>query len=386
MVVTGNIVNYNKEYNPKLKTANIALDFGSTMTRGIFTGSDYFEPKLILLEPYVTKVSSESLEQVERNQLSYTDEENRSWIEYQKDYYALGFLAKLNYRATLTLEPLKIDLAVPQTLAIVGKIAQKLNLGASFAINLGVLLPWGEYKDRQRLESLLSEALSQFSYCGREYQVELLTFNCLPEGGGLFARGRPKEKTPVAEAVIWIVNIGYRNASLLLVEKGTLVKGFTSDLGFSMCIEKINNYVSGVREEDLLAAVCSSKEGFSDRSLSKLIRTSNRDSITVEREKLRLAKGFCIQEYVNILANWCSQKMRPRPDYSLIGGGTGYFLRRKLNLAMSANTGSKVYWSNNLERHVQSTFNCSRYLAGRLTDVYGFFFYLCDRLNRSASS
>lgn len=366
------------------KMATIAIDYGSTKIRAICTRCDYFEPRLIMLDPYLTKVSMKSLDLLEQKPFANNVTENQAWVKLEENYYALGFLAQNNYRATLTLEPLKIDLAIPQTLGIIGNMANKLDYPSEFSINLGILLPWGEYVGRDRLEGLLAAALSRFIYRGKEYSVKLNGFYSLPEGGGLFARGRPPRKTQQGKNRVWIVNIGYRNASLLFVERGNLVKGFTSDLGFSMCIEKIKNYTSGCPESELLAAICQNKTGISDRTLSKLIKSSNPATIAIERERLREAKEVFVGEYLDILSNWCSLKMQPRSAIALAGGGTGHYLKSQINQKLTTATGIPLYWCNLLEQQVRTTFGIGTNLSGRLTDLYGFFFYLVDRLKQNS--
>ena len=386
MVVKIDLPSEPKEYAGD-EGATIALDYGSTKIRAICTRQNYFEPKLIMLEPYVTKVGRKSFEESEKNPFAGNGLGDRSWVKHEDNYYALGFLAKQNYGATLTLEPLKIDLAIPQTLGIIGSMASLLDLGETFSLNLGALLPWGEYKGRDRLRILLEKALARFIYRGKEYKVKLNEFICLPEGGGLFARGcPPQKKSSVGEMKIWILNVGYRNASLLFVERGNLVKGFTSELGFGMCIEKIKNYTAGWPEVELLSAICRHRKGISDRTLSKLIKSTKSSTIANETERIREAKAVFIPEYVGILSDWCALKMHPRSDYALIGGGTGHFLKPELNEKLVLATAIPTYWCNLLEQQVKRTFSCTRELAGRLTDLYGFFFYFVDRIKQKQQS
>jgi hypothetical protein len=295
-------------------------------------------------------------------------------------------LAKRQFSTVHCRNSLKIDSAIPLTLAMLGAVAHKRELEDSFDLALGIVLPWSEYRDREKFKEILLQALGGFTYRGRDCRVGLRRFISLPEGGGLFARGRaPKPHRllrPSSEVNLAVVMVGYRNASLLVIERGQLTRGLTCDLGFSQMVTRVQNFTSGQSEANLVKAICSSRE-VSDRALAGLTRSSRQELRLLEIEELRQAVGDAKREYVALLQNWLSQQLplQLSLDEILIGGGTARYLRQELTETLKP-YGAQLNWCQTLERRIHQAFGDEvkrNSLAPRLTDVYGLFYKLLEK-------
>lgn len=164
-----------------MQALTIALDPGSTSSRALYTLKQ-FRPSLLLMESEVAEVSARSIEVYEANKLGLPSPEDSAWIEYKGVYRAIGFLAKNHFHADLNLRDSKIRQAVWKALALIGAIAQNHALGSGSTIRFGVLLPYGEYQDRELFEQLLGNALSGYRFRGQEFSFELEDFQGKPEG------------------------------------------------------------------------------------------------------------------------------------------------------------------------------------------------------------
>ncbi len=365
----------------------MALDFGSSLTKGIYTtNTNYVKPELILFDPEVIEVPNVSISNYERSKVGNPKPEDSSWICLDEKYYAVGFLAKRRFKTIHCLNSLKIDSALPLTLAMVGAAAQQKKLGNTFSVDLAVVLPYSEYKDRDRLKLVLKTALENFEYRGENFSVTLNNFEALPEGGGLFARGRIASKgkplQKLTEVNILVLMLGYRNASLLVIERGSLTTGLTSTFGFSMMIDRIKSVTSGQEEETLIPAICSSKE-LSDKVLNRLARSSQEQLREMEKNEIKEALTDAKAEYITVLSNWVSQQIPSHLelDELIIGGGTSKYFRNEIR-ELAKTIGGKPNWSTSLEKRIQQGFGnqiSDSYLAPRLTDVYGLFYKLLKK-------
>jgi hypothetical protein len=162
----------------------IAADFGASLGRALYTTpSGCGKPELMLLDPQVVEVPAKSLENYEKYKIGQASPEDSAWVKLGEAHFAVGFLAKKNFHAVHCLESLKVDSAIPQALSIVGSIAQKKDLPSQFSASLGILLPWNEFRDREKFQSQMAEALADYTFRGQQLSVQLESFTALPEGG-----------------------------------------------------------------------------------------------------------------------------------------------------------------------------------------------------------
>lgn len=367
----------------------LACDFGSSLSRSIYSlESPSPRPDLLLIEPNATNVPFSALQNYERYAISTVAPETAAWVSFGDKHWALGHLARTHFHAVHCLESLKIDSAVPLTLAMVGAIAERRRLPAKFSIALGILLPWSEYTDRERFEVAISTALGSFSFRGTDLQVTVEKFTCLPEGAGLFARGRvaispgarivnPKERS------IAVLSLGYRNASILYVDRGDLAWGVTEDFGFARAIQKVQTFSSGQqRPEKLLSVICRTLRP-SRKTLSALVRTTVPELRERELDALVKAVTDAREEYVAILTHWLRQKLPPGLDEILVSGGTARYIQPELGRFLKIHAPhTHVNWCDSLDERVVKTFGrplIGNALISRLCDLYAFFYAFSNR-------
>lgn len=367
----------------------IAADFGASLGRAIYsTHSGYDTPELMLLEPQVVVVPAKSIENYEKYKFGQANPEDSAWIHFGDAYFAVGFLAKKNFHAVHCLESLKVDSAIPQTLSIVGSIAQKNNLPSSFSLSLGILLPWNEFRDREKFQSQISAALSDYIFRGQHFSVQLESFTALPEGGGIFARGRFPEKQKQKlrnskELTIAVIMLGYRNSSLLVIEKGELTRGATGDFGFVRMVQKIQTFTSGQQADILVPVICQARDKLGKRVLETLARSQRTELRHQEVEEIAEAIADARAEYVALLQNWLLQHLpsQTKIDEFIISGGTARYLRQELTELLKSFKGS-LNWCDGLEERLLKTFGDTvshHSLESRLADVYGLFYKLHHR-------
>ena len=149
----------------------LSLDPGTSMTKMVYRvlSEISYKSELLCMEPELIKISKDSLDLYESGQMNRPNPENEAWIEYNEEYYAVGFLAQKYFEARINFLELKYENAIPKTLAAVGAIAIREALKSNFDLSLGLLLPYGEWEDRERLEMGLTKALSSFSFRGNNF-------------------------------------------------------------------------------------------------------------------------------------------------------------------------------------------------------------------------
>jgi hypothetical protein len=351
----------------------LAVDPGGSFLKCFYT-LESFKPELILMEPEVATVPLESLQAYEHSKVGSSSPENSAWIEYQGHFQAVGFLARKRFNADLQLQRRKFELALPKVLAIVGAIADKHDLPNDSSIKLGILLPWGEYQDRALFGELITKALAGYRFKGHSKSFVLDTFMCLPEGGGILTRGRAPGSS-IKDQTVAVIMLGYRDTSILVIERGEMSKGKTEPLGFSKMIESVMAQTSGLNSHQLTAAICKAGRNINPKALEELASV---DAAYQEHElaTIKTAVTNGRKEYWMMLSNWLKLQVPRDVGEVIIGGGTAHYFRSQLNNLFSNAT---VNWCENLESQITNNFSqvTAKSLQYRLTDVYGLFFYLC---------
>jgi hypothetical protein len=187
---------------------------------------------------------------------------------------------------------------------------------------------------------------------------------------------------PAAEVNVAVLMVGYRNASLLVMERGQLTRGLTSDLGFSQVVTRVQDCTSGQGEGALVQAICCGRK-LDERVLGRLARSNRADLRAMEISELRQAISHGVCEYLVLLNNWLSQQLprRLNLDEILIGGGTARYLKPELTETLKS-YGAQLNWGQTLERRVRQAFGLEvkhDSLATRLADVYGLFYKLLEK-------
>ncbi|MEA5573446.1 ParM/StbA family protein [Calothrix sp. UHCC 0171] len=364
------------KYSPELI---LALDFGGSATKGIYSTLEMMILKPLLMEPEVVKISPDSsIDGI----LGATDPENAAWINYQGQTFAVGYLAKTKYYGNEGLKELKYERAVAKTLAAIWVISQKLKLGTKFRVALVCLLPPGEFENKESFHQQLKTALADFTTSTGRMGVELSEFNCLPEGAGIYLAYQKQQGKTINTKIIAFVMVGYRNASVLIAEKGIIsADGKTSDLGMIRLLDKVVARTSGQTASQLAPAIVAAGSDIACTPFLKLIRSINKTNKQQELMQIQQAVKFARSEYTAVLTSWLDQVIsRNGITEILFCGGTADYVRRELN---SHYPGIPCLWGVGADIPQQID---SFGLGSRLADVYSVFLYFWEKLNHGRTN
>lgn len=359
----------------------ISFDPGSLLSKAMFT-LKLFKPELLLMNSEVGQITKKSAEELEEDNFTSSAPENFAWIEYEGEYRALGLLARERFHADLNLEEPKFRLALYKTLAIVGAIAQKKCLPNGATVRLGFLLPYGEYEDRKLFEQMIAEAIASFRFQGVERSFELESCVCRPEGFGLLSRGRGPGSS-LKEQVVVVVMIGYRDVSVFVMNRGIITKGVTKELGFNKFIQIVQRQAPGQKAVELVEAICKAGPKVSATAIAHLSRFTESSLKKKEISRILAASTTAREQYWLMLSSWLHNWIPNKVDEVILAGGTSYYYEREFNALFS---GCFVNWCSELEEQVNRCFPekiAENGLSFRLTDNYGYFYYVCGTGSQS---
>lgn len=358
----------------------VAVDPGGSVLRGFYT-LDAFKPEIILLDPEVIQLPRQSVEHYEQHRMGSAAPENIAWVEYKGEYWAVGQLARKK-GASLQLKKLKIELALPKVLAIVGAVAEKHDLPNGALIRLGILFPCGEYPKRAIFKQLITEALANYRFRGKERSFVLDACICLPEGGGVLTRGRAPGSS-VRDQIVYVVMMGLRDISILPAERGDMSNGYTEPRGMWNMIQAIKDRTGVSDVHKLLIAVCKAGKGVNPRALTGLVETVADAYKQSEISLIRQAIAEAREEYWMTNSQWLRLQVPQSADEIILAGGTTNYFRPELNSLFSH---WQLNWCEELEKQLNNSFAtqiAAKSLHYRLADVYGLFFYLCGTKSQS---
>lgn len=360
----------------------LALDPGASQTKSVYSLSSLSSqslPQLMLMESEVFRVSTVVINDLK---IDYGKAEDRVWISTKKkskEIYALGLLAK-DFQARNQLNALKYESALYKILGIVGAIAHKHQLSNPFDLELLVLLPFNEFTSRQWLEESLKECLPTFYWCGKEVNVTLSKFQCLPEGyGGVSFLLRSFGEQWLQNRRVAVLMFGHRNTSFLRFERGSFQEGRVSNLGFYQLLQKIVDRSAGQDVESLLPIIY--RLGNDLHVDSPLVRFLLKSKEVKHRklEAKQLVKTIVTsrQEYWRLLEDWLKSVVpRSLHEIIILGGGAQYF---RLELS-DRYSWTNIHWCDNLAEEIIAQFNLSKtveeqnILCYRLIDIYSYFY------------
>lgn len=354
----------------------IALDFGGSGTKGIYSLHESSQAHSLFMEPEVGDITVESIKTYEQNLMGATEPENRAWVSVNGKTLAVGYLAQSKYYANAGLAELKYERAVYKTLAAIWVVKEKLKLPSKIRIALCVLLPPGEFENKVEFEQLVRTFSADFLAGGIKMQVECVMFKCLPEGAGIFLSHQKRVGEALKQRVCAVAMVGFRNASVLISHRGIVSReGKTSDLGMVRMVEKVVAATSGQTVERLTSAIASAGSDIDTRPLVRVLRSRSREGRTSELTTIVKAIRLARHEYVAVLTSWLDQVVPLDVEEILFCGGTADYLKKELNSHYPATpcifSGLSVPRS--LDKHS---------LGSRLADVYGAFLYFDERVKQ----
>lgn len=361
----------------------MAFDPSSSGSKAFYTGNP-FKCEWMFQEPVVVPVSKSAIEQYQSLPMLSTDITRSSWIEVKGNSYAVGSMASDYFYGSDKIKTLKFEMAIYKIVAMVGAIGAIKQFPKKFTLSLGVLLPYCEYADRKLLKELLSEVLSEFSFRGTLYQVKLVSFNCLPEGSGLLMRGL-EPRSALKEKNILVLMVGYRNASVLVIKRGVMEQMQTTELGFIRFLEMLERATSGVKSSELVGPVCAAGHKINRTPLKSLLKTTDSSLQGTELKLLMKEIKNASGQYWLQLTDWLKSRQFSNLDQVVLAGGTSRYYQPQLEKWFRP---LPVTWGEELEASASKVLaeqGQQLNLSWRMTDIYGYFFYMYSTVKKQAS-
>ncbi len=350
----------------------IVLDFGGSATKCIYADIN-LNQKLLCMEPEVISLPKSAIANYEQTKLGFAQPEDSAWVSVDEGMsYVVGYLAKSRFNGNPGLSSLKYERAFPKTLAAVWVAAQELKLGNKFNAAIAILLPAGEYESGKQLQELLIDGLKDFQTPTGKMSVNLTHFECKPEGGGVYMVHRHQLGEAAKRQNIAVVMVGYRNASVLLSERGQVSKRITSNLGFIKLVDLVESRIAGLPSTaQLTRAIARAGEKIEARHLLPLAMSSLPETRAAEAQKIADAVSACRVEYASVLCSWFREVL-PRQvnlDQAVFCGGTAEYMRSELESHFAY---AEINWHGGVElpNHLQE-----EEFGSRMCDVYGMFLY-----------
>ncbi|EDX74084.1 hypothetical protein MC7420_4069 [Coleofasciculus chthonoplastes PCC 7420] len=362
---------------PKPPDLFLVLDFGGSLTKVIYMGKNG-EPTVLCMEPEVIGVPAASVDAYERLSLDMGEAlpQDRAWVKVDESYYAVGYLAAKRFHGNAGLSQLKYERAYPKTLAAVWVAATSLGLGNRFKVALAALLPPGEYENASRLEAMIASGLERFETPDGTLRVKLTHFDCKPEGAGIYLMRTQSEGMALKRKTCAVVMLGYRNASVLVSERGQVGKRVTSSFGFVRLVEMVDSRTSGLDTGRLARAIALGGEQPSPKLLQPLLQSVTREGRKEEMAALTNAIVECRPEYALALRSWLREVLPRDLDEVILSGGTADYLKRDLEEHFA---GVDVIWHGvELPPNLRDA-----ELGNRISDAYGMYLYFQSIVGQS---
>ncbi len=329
--------------------------------------------------------------------------EDHAWFRMSKsgECHTVGLLAR-NQRATTSIKKTKKELLVYKIMAAIGAIASREELLSSFELELGVLIPYNEYRHLKEdgWVAGLKKALASFYFQGQRLRVKLLDFLCMPEGYGIanyLNQESEKESADFNRGNSALIMLGHRNTSCLFFRRGTISQpeSGTSMLGFHTLLEKLLDKFPGLSSADLINAMTTStkeewncyRDNFHYSEQATTINWAQLlGSQELEEEKLQrwqLCFDESLAEYWRLLADWLDEILptTEKVNVMVFAGGSYHLLTSQLS-EYAESKGARS-WETEAKNHLkkyllwQNAPQKERFmrenLGLRFADAWGFF-------------
>lgn len=311
----------------------IVLDFGGSLTKVIYAGSDE-QLRFLSMEPEVLGLPKASIDSYESSKMGMdsADPADKAWVGSGEQFYAVGYLAREQFNGNAGLSQLKVDRAVPKAMAAVWAASVDLQLGNEFEAAVGVLLPPGEFENAERLRATIENSLKEFHSPTGTLNVTVTDWDCKPEGGGVYMMHTlNQEPSVLKQKTIAVLMVGFRNASVLLATRGAVTKRVTSDLGFIKLLERVTKRTSGLDINQLAGAIATAGNPPDFKALIPVLRSTSEAERKEELLKLKSAITTSRSEYALSLSSWLTEVLPRRLDEAILCGGTADYLQAELS-------------------------------------------------------
>jgi hypothetical protein len=355
----------------------LTLDFGGSGLKAIYREFGRGQNRALYMKAEVIPASLESLLEKTNSNISGSSEpENLAWVGVGDEYRAVGYLAATRYNANPGLAQKKYTNAIYRTLAAVWVVQQKLKLPNKFRLALATVLPPGEFSDTSIFLANLKEALNAFMTPTGLLRVKLVDFCCYQEGIGVYLSYCRQVKEAIAQTVVGVVMIGYRNASVLISRLGAIAHGKTADLGMVRLVDLVLEKTSGLKAEQIVKAITDGGTSPAVKDFLPLTEpgaTAEVRKAEAQRiiEVVRLAKS----EYAIALVSWLGEVLPREIDEIIFCGGTVDYLKDELDKHFPA---TSIKWHGGFE--FPASLN-EKWLGNRLADAYELANYFSQKLN-----
>ena len=409
----------------------MCVDVGSSQTKVIYHGKKDRKTGFIVMPPELEEIPRSKLNDFieRRGWVGVRTSERESWVIWNNRLVVLGEFASY-FDPQDRIKEIKYENALWKILCAVGLIVEKLGIKPhkrrALKLNLGLLLPWNEYSDRDRMLEQLKIMLSEFQFRSTVLKVNLESFLCRPEGGGLAsARIKTLGKNQFCEQNIGVLMFGHRNTTALYFKKGRLEFGDSPLLGFSNLLDMVIEMTSGLDRKRLLEGIYKARneseseiynsdyertyhpEWATCKGIQALANARDRQLRSKEIRDIAKAISTATDEYWYKLERWISSTFNKKMDEVIIGGGAAYHiepeLERYFNCRPMYRTDGSVYRKIRIENNYRSldlrepmtpmlwgagfekTFiehfqlDAKESISHRLLDCFGLFSYLLER-------
>ena len=342
------------------------------------------------MEPEIMQCTAQHLELYRSRRLNlYNASKDDIWIKLEDNEYsfAVGFLAS-GLLAEANLKALKYESALYKILAILGFIAEQAK--SRLAINLTTLLPRSEWNDQSKLKEQIQNAAKSFWFRGKRMSLRILDCRCLPEGAGI-TLNRYASLTQSTATVITLV-FGHRNTSILVFQRGRLIEGDTTNLGFYRLVDRIVELTSGQDRKHLNKIVYQLGDPIDTENpiLNQLCMSQLQKNQPREKEEIIQAIRTAQQYYWELISQWLLAKAPRQINEVVIAGGAGKYLYNRLQERFF---NVPTYWGTDWQELIENSpqfqkldlhEECRETLAFRLVDAYAAHYYQSKHIQHSA--
>ena len=321
----------------------LCVDPGGSQTKIIYQFTRDKKPRYLLMPPEVEQIKQDNLKRYLEKESSMSNPSpiRQAYLEVKEQTFVVGYFAS-KFDPEDRLIEIKYENALYKTLAAVGVIAESSKLNPKkISLQLGVLLPWNEYEDREKFYNKLKEYLSNFVFRGLSFSVQLDKFICRPEGGGLAAiHTRKKGSDWQQDKKLGILMFGHRNITALCFEYGELT-GDSPLIGFSKFLDNVIDRTSGLDRDRIAGAIFKGLESKRTESysssydashtnypqwssldaISELANAKDRDLRALEIREVSDAIDIATEEYWATVSKWLAKIFPADLDEVVISGG-----------------------------------------------------------------
>ena len=375
----------------------VCYDPGTSLSKILYR-MDSESVRYLTMQPETVALPAASVSTLPSSLGSGKPEDN-AWVRLNSEgeCFAVGRMAR-DYRASVSLKRLKYESLIPKILAALGAIAVKENTSKRLSLDLALLIPFGEYANRDSLEVELRQALEGFYFRERSFNIRLKRYECVAEAGGIvFSTIRRDGLECFQNQTLAYLMFGYRNTSLLLFRNGTLCRNesSTTQLGFYDFIDKVAAKVSGLSRDEIQGAIATLREGYHNREQARrdyrqatrivvedLVKSTDPSKADREKRDLEEAIETATAEYWQILTHWLHERLPPlrQLDGAICCGGASELLQERIS---SYFEGKIAHWQTDWEeKQLLTALQLDEYqkaefekqnLALRFADVWGLF-------------